>query len=128
MENFSNQFTMNFMKIVIGLFRKQKKMFLSNTHRSKTKGSCDATELMQNPVAIRKWLLAEPEQVRLKQFLKSKEESKDNDNFCHDEGYSTTTFKSQVISLVEAFLRINLKTVQHGHGNCRDTVCMLGKE
>ena len=69
------------------------------------KGSDGAIGLMQNPVAFRKWLLARPEQGWLiEEFEKQFLESKDDDNFHHDEGNSTqTSFKSQVLSLVEAF-------------------------
>ena len=60
------------------------------------KGSGGAIGLMQNPVAFRKWLLAGPEQGWLiEEFEKQFLESKDDDNFHHDEGYSTqTNFKS----------------------------------
>ena len=69
------------------------------------KGSGGAIRLMQNPIAFRKWMLAGPEQARLiEEFENQFLENKDDDNFHHDEGYSThNNFKLQVLSLVEAF-------------------------
>ena len=70
------------------------------------KGAGGAIGLLQNPAALRKWLISGPEQAWLieefeKQFLESKD---DDDHFHHDEGHSTqSNFKMKVLSLVEAF-------------------------
>ena len=67
------------------------------------KGSGGAIGLMQNPTALRKWLLAGPEIARLvgefeSQFLTEKE----SEHFHHEESAaSQRSFKLQVLSLVE---------------------------
>ena len=84
--------------MAIGLFRKPKSLLampIDQAHKQNNalvKGSGGVIGLMQNPVAFRKWLLAGLEQGWLiEEFEKQFLESKDDDNFHHDEGYSTLT-------------------------------------
>ena len=74
------------MRMVIGWYRKQKNRFsatpIDQAHEQNNAliiGSGGAIRLLQNPVTLRKWLLAGPEQARLikqfeDQFLGSKDD------------------------------------------------------
>ena len=95
---------------------------IDQTHEqnnARVKGSGCVIGLLQNPITLRKWLLAGLEQAQLIKEFEAQllESNDDDDHFHHDEGYSTqNNFRMKVVSLVEAFEDMgnpNLKTCQH---------------